>query len=297
MISFYTIPKGFSGHIGVIQRNAIRSWLALRPKIEILLLGDDPGTAEFAAANGLTHLPGIDRNEFGTPLLSSVIEKGEAAASNPIVCWINADIILMSDFLPAVRLALESAPGSLVIGRRRNLRVDEELDFAGDWESPLLGRARKEGELSGVDFMVHPRGLWGSIPPFALGRSSHEKWLIWRSHDRGVSIVDITQCARVIHQDHHYQSQGVAVPVRQFRSGAEGTRNLELGGGPGHLQNIYDADYTLVGGRLRPNLLRYRPVRALRHAAAGLVGTALRALTALFPGLEPVRSALRRMSR
>ena len=33
MLTIFTIPKPFVGHIGVIQRNAIISWLNLSPKM------------------------------------------------------------------------------------------------------------------------------------------------------------------------------------------------------------------------------------------------------------------------
>jgi hypothetical protein len=46
MLTIFAIPKPFRGHIGVIQRNAICSWLELRQACEIILLGDDEGTAE-----------------------------------------------------------------------------------------------------------------------------------------------------------------------------------------------------------------------------------------------------------
>jgi hypothetical protein len=49
MLTIFTIPKPFRGHIEVIQRNAIESWLRLRPQCEIILCGDDPGVAEAAS--------------------------------------------------------------------------------------------------------------------------------------------------------------------------------------------------------------------------------------------------------
>ena len=72
MLTIFTVPKPFDGHIGIIQRNAIQSWRCLRPACEVILCGDEPGTAETAAALGTDRIPAVDRNEFGTPLLSSV---------------------------------------------------------------------------------------------------------------------------------------------------------------------------------------------------------------------------------
>ena len=46
MLTIFSTPKPFQGHIGVIQRNAIGSWKQLHPDVEIVLFGDDEGAAE-----------------------------------------------------------------------------------------------------------------------------------------------------------------------------------------------------------------------------------------------------------
>ncbi len=48
MLTIFTAPKSFYGHIGVIQTNAIRSWLLLCPECEIILFGGEEGIAEVA---------------------------------------------------------------------------------------------------------------------------------------------------------------------------------------------------------------------------------------------------------
>ena len=52
MLTIFALPKPFRGHAGVIQRNAIQSWLRLQPACEVILLGDEPGTREVAAQVG-----------------------------------------------------------------------------------------------------------------------------------------------------------------------------------------------------------------------------------------------------
>ena len=80
MLTIFTIPKAFQGHAGVIQTNAIQSWLKLRPECEIILLGDDEGTAEVAAKFGVRHIPKVERNEYGTPLVSSIFSLAQDIA-------------------------------------------------------------------------------------------------------------------------------------------------------------------------------------------------------------------------
>lgn len=46
MLTIFSYPKPFKGHIDVIQRNAINSWTLLNPKPEIILACDEEGTKE-----------------------------------------------------------------------------------------------------------------------------------------------------------------------------------------------------------------------------------------------------------
>ena len=69
MLTFFTTAKPFEGHIGIIQRNAIRSWQKLHPDVEIILMGDDAGAAEVCAEMGLRHIPKVRRNKYGTKYL------------------------------------------------------------------------------------------------------------------------------------------------------------------------------------------------------------------------------------
>ena len=53
MLTVFSTPKPFVGHVGVIQRNAISSWMRLHPDVEVILVGDDAGTAEVCAEFGI----------------------------------------------------------------------------------------------------------------------------------------------------------------------------------------------------------------------------------------------------
>src|SRR5437879_7577786 len=174
MLTLFTTPKPFRGHIAVIQRNAIQSWLRLRPTCEIILLGDDQGTAEVAAEFKLRYIPTVARNDYGTPLVNSLYAEAEKAATYSLLCYVNADIIFMSDLLPAVQLVIREKPRSLMVGRRWDLDLKETLDFKTDWEQWLRSLVDLRGKIhahTGIDYFVFPKGLWGEIPPFAIGRS------------------------------------------------------------------------------------------------------------------------------
>lgn len=273
MLTIFAMPKAFVGHTGVIQRNAIESWCRIRPRPEIVLLGADPGTAEICAELGLRHEPEVERNERGIPTLRGTLAAGERVASHDRVCYVNCDIIFPSDFLSAIAPAIAAAPDGLIIGQRRNLDVTEPLPFAGDWEKPLMERAAREGKLSGVDFFVYPRGFPWEMPPFAIGRSSHEKWMIWRVRSLGRRVVDVTRAVRAVHQNHPYVAGPGSAEQERVRA-LERQSNLSMAPAS-HYMTVHDATHVLVGSRVRPNALRFRPYRRLVHGAVGLASRSL----------------------
>jgi hypothetical protein len=67
MWTLFTAPKAFHGRSGVIQRNAIRSWMHLAGGARILLFRDEAGIAETAGEFGLIRIPEVERTEHGTP--------------------------------------------------------------------------------------------------------------------------------------------------------------------------------------------------------------------------------------
>src|SRR5262249_19151083 len=58
--TFFATAKPFEGHSGIIQRNALKSWMLLHPNVEVILFGDDKGAAEIAAELGLRHVPFVE---------------------------------------------------------------------------------------------------------------------------------------------------------------------------------------------------------------------------------------------
>lgn len=246
MLTVFALPKAFSGHFDIIQRNAIRSWMQLSPKCEAILVGDDDGTAEAATEFGLRYLPVIERNEFGTPLLPSVFGAAEQAAADSWLCYVNADIILLDDFLPAVQRVLAQMPKSLLVGGRWDLDVKEPLAFNNGWQAELRARVNRSGRLrshGAIDYFVFPRGLFGEIPPFAIGRTIWDQWLIYRAVSQNVPVVDLTKMVQVVHQNHAYVN---ARTLEETEKMPEGLRNFELAGGYSHAYNLWDAQFKLT---------------------------------------------------
>lgn len=251
MLTLFTMPKPFRGHIGVIQRNAIQSWLRLRPSCEIILLGDDEGTAAVAVELGVRHAPQVARNEYGTPLVNSLLREAERVAAYPLLCYVNADIILMSDFLAAVGQVIFEAPYFLLVGQRWDLDVEKPLIFDNDWESNLRSRVARKGQLhghTGMDYFVYRTGLWGKVPPFAIGRRTWDQWLMYQARQQGASIIDLTKMVMAVHQNH-------ALPVaKTITTHPEIEHNLALAEGRSYAATLSSATHKLT----RRGLVRKR---------------------------------------
>ena len=148
MLTIFAVPKPFRGHIGVIQRNAIRSWTLLRPACDIILMGNEEGIAEIAAEFGLQHVPDVARNSFGTPLVSDLFKQAQQLSGRNLFCYVNSDIILMSDFAGAVQRVVDQKSRFLFVGHRLNIDRKEPLELESDWEEKLRQRVSEQGTLA-----------------------------------------------------------------------------------------------------------------------------------------------------
>ncbi len=262
----FGLPKAFRGHVGTIQRNAIESWRRLGVASQILLFGDEVGTADVAAEYGCRHVPVVRRNARGTPLVDDVFRIAERLAPRPLLCYVNADTMLLPDFGDAVKSLGVVREPLLVIGRRWDLTVEERLDFARGWDAELRRRLTRVGQLhdpAAVDYFVFSRGLWPEVPPFALGRTAWDNWLVFAARRRGARVVDATASVTCVHQTHDYSH--VPGGWTEVWRGPEAQKNLELAGGGAQLYTVHDATDILRGGRLWPALTPAHLRRRWRH--------------------------------
>ncbi len=251
MLTIFSIPKPFIGHIKVIQTNAIRSWVSLHPACEVILFGDEEGTAELASELGIRHIGGVECNEYGTPLVDAIFKMAQDIASHKLMCYANADIVLMSDFLPAIsQIKWQSF---LLVGQRWDIDLKESFDFSEqNCEKELRARLREEGKLHapwGLDYFVFPRGLYRDIPPFAVGRPGWDNWMVYWARSHKIPVIDATKAASAVHQNHDYahHPQGELGVVR----GAEAERNREILGGWEHSFCTKHATWMLTPQGLR----------------------------------------------
>ena len=243
MLTLFAIPKHFRGHFAVIQRNAILSWTRLTPRPEILLFGNEEGTAEIAAELGLRHFPEVTRNEFGTPLLDDLFRQAEQHASTPLLGYVNGDIILTNDFCASLERVRSKYERFMMVGRRWDLDWDQPLDISqAGWaesmrERALAANVQRPGNY--IDYFIYSRGLCDGLLPLAIGRFSWDNYLLWRARSRGAELVDVSPAVVAIHQNHDYSHHPKG--KSEVREGPERKRNREMVGAWWHLYTIEDA--------------------------------------------------------
>ncbi len=261
------MPRAFRGHLGIIQRNAIQSWLQLRPACEVILFGDDAGTAEIAGEFNIRHVPQVKRNAYGTPLLNDLLHEAERVARYPWLCYANADIVLMADFLLAVRHVIDCEPRCLMICRRWDMDLSERLDFHPGWERELNARVAQTGRRrphTAIDCFVFPGGLWEDIPALALGRGMWDNWLIYGARARRVPVIDLSDAVLAVHQNHDYAHQPHDVKTEaEVWLTEEARQNWDLGGGYAHAFSVLDATHVLTPRGLKRNITPYALYRKL----------------------------------
>ncbi|MGD0198636.1 MAG: hypothetical protein ABSC56_12125 [Solirubrobacteraceae bacterium] len=284
-LTLFAIPKGFTDpHISLIQRNALASWQRLAPAVEILLIGHDPGVEEAARNYGATHIRDAEQNELGTPLLDSAFREAAVRASGSLLCYVNADIVLLDDFLAAARRL--PAEAYLAIGRRWDCDVTSPLDFS-QGDAALRDWAQRDGKLDlgrGSDYFVFRRESDFGLPPFAVGRPGWDNWMIRRALQLGFPVIDMTESVTAIHQNHGYGH--VANAIGSDWEGPEAKRNRDLAGDfDRYIYTPYNATHLLGVNGLRR-------ARSRKHVRARI-----EAFIALNPGARPLHRLIRLLHR
>jgi hypothetical protein len=256
MLTLFSTPKPFVGHINIIQRNAIHSWKRIHPDVEIILFGDDRGAAEIARELGLRHVPDVPKNEFGTKLLRGIFEPAQQMARHDFLCYLNCDIMLPPSFAAALERTISSFPRFLMIGQRCDMDMTEPWDFdSAGWDRKLEGLAAEYGSLhdkTGIDYFAFSRGIFANMPPLVIGRIWWDHWLIWRARSLHVPVVDATQVVTAVHQNHDYSyhPEGAGGVWRDEQS----QKNYKLAGGQWHLYTIEDSTHSLTPDRVERRL-------------------------------------------
>jgi hypothetical protein len=276
LITLFSAPKPFTDpHIATIQRNAIASWTFL-PDTEVLLIGEEVGLAEASRELNVKHLPNVARNPSGTPLISSMFQLARENSTSDLLCVINADMILMSDFVKGAmdsrslllayrQHALAGTRAAelhnfVLLSQRWDMNITQPLEFTQGWQDRLSSMVHREGSLhrpAGSDFFLFPRTAYLDVPSFAIGRAGWDNWMIHKAREEKWPVIDCTPSVMIVHQNHDYSHLPGGKPHYEHPDTNE---NIRLAGGHANIRyTILDSTHQLVGGKLtRPKMTSLR---------------------------------------
>ena len=251
LITLFSAPKPFTdSHIATIQRNAIKSWTLL-PDVEVLLIGSEQGMAEVANEFGVRHLPDVKCSQSGTPLISSMFQLARENSHSDLLCIINADMLLMPDFVEAAEQVQKQKTKFVLLSQRWDLDVTQPLDFSEGWQNRLRTTIHAQGQLhrpAGSDFFLFPLSSYLDIPAFVIGRAGWDNWMIYTARQENWPVIDCTPSVMIVHQNHDYRHLPGG---KSHYTHPETNENIRLAGGPAVVRyTILDATHQLKNGNL-----------------------------------------------
>lgn len=217
MLTLYSTFRPFyTEHTTVHQRDAIRSWLLLKPKPQILIVGEDDSTKSVCEEFDLEIIES-EFSEYGTPFLEPMMRNAEKHAKHDIMLLVSGDIVLYQETM----IAAEALPKQLDMFcaciEKTDCRVNSPpIDFNSNWVERTKNLNRKTVSTSG-DFFMHPKGFLDALPPmppFVIGRGMCDSWLLYFSKQAGF-LVDMTQAVSMYHVKHghkHWTNRQLGTP-------------------------------------------------------------------------------------
>lgn len=251
LLTLFTAPKPFiDPHITVIQQNMLRNWQALGDEVAVVVIGNDPGIAENCQALSIQHMPEVQTNEHGTPLLSSIFSLGRQMNDSPYLAYANTDILFLPEFLDVLKKIGNEKDHFLAVGQRWNLDLKQPFDFSEGWEVRLRKLTLSEGRLhgqTGSDYFIYPRGCFQEIPNFAVGRAGWDNWMIFKARWEHWPVIDVSPSMMVVHQKHDYGH--LPGGVRHYRL-PETDLNVQLGGGRRTIFTLKDVTHLVKNQKI-----------------------------------------------
>lgn len=239
MISFFANVRPFTGEFAEIQRVAISSWLETHRGAEVTILGDVEGAFDVAMDMGVGWVQDVEANERGTELVSDIWRQGVADANNEWICALNSDNVMGANIVMATE-ALKDVEHPFVTGQR--------------WDvDPGRPKGAKLHPPCGVDWFLFRAGTVPveEIPPFAVGRTLYDNWLVWAAIEKwGMTVIDATTDVTVIHINHGFPEYGNKAKMIASEERAENERLFKANGGT-HPWGVHHAPYVLVNGEVK----------------------------------------------
>lgn len=171
----------------------------------------------------------MDTNYLGHPLFNSVFYR-TLAADTEVAVFLNADTLILGDFIAAINLAHQSFSSWTAVALRWDIddpsnRLQQEMTLES--EASLRTWVTSKGTLhtyGGVDawaYSIDKQPLVNiHIPPFVMGRARADNWLRHHMiHSSNRTLLDLTEAVTLIHALHNTKNPlPVATTTRRLTS-------------------------------------------------------------------------------
>lgn len=259
MLTFFAIPRDFTGLFKTIQINALRSWLELG--IKVIYFGNAQGIDAVSKKYKVKAISDIATNTYGTPLISEIFNNAQKYTTSELVGYINSDMILFPDLLTTIdQIKLNKF---LLVGQRRPLSITEQIVGGKNWQEKILKELKKQKSFpkaGSSDFFIFPRKVSMHMPPFAVGKLYWDKWLFYWAKEHHVPIVDGTSSVTAVHQQHYFKKDDHGYELSYLGNEARLNKQLMPAFATGF--TIYDADFTLTNkSRTKKTSTLFRNIR------------------------------------
>lgn len=210
MITFFTTTKDFEGVNTNNQLNAINSWLNSEYTDRVIIFGKSKNSHLLPPNKKLILLDQVQISETGAPHANEMFDTALHYSDSPLLCYVNADIIITSTFYKALNIVYKKFQNNfLLVGQRSDFNVSGLLEFNQNWESTFLNDYKNDfihHRPVGSDYFVFPANQYekNKIPKLYIGRAGWDLWMIYEARRRNYSVVDLSPFTHVYHQNHDY---------------------------------------------------------------------------------------------
>jgi len=201
MITLYSTFKRFTHpRFAKVQTDALLSWQKLDPKPEIIIIGNDPGTAQACRQNGFIHIPEVECSETGTPVCIDFIRQAEKRASNDIMLLCSGDIFITQDTIEAAKAISKQMDEFCVVPRKKFVDIENGVPV----RDVICGTGTPWATWQGGDYYLHSKGIFEGMPNFLVGRHYVERWMYrWLCNKN--ALIDGTLAITCLHQKHPHE--------------------------------------------------------------------------------------------
>jgi len=201
--------------LGFRESNAVRSWKLAFPEAEIVLFGDETK----AAARELdTDWYGNVQRFEGVPLLSDIVShlSFRAKPGHDRIMYVNADIMIAPMGGEVLARIYEDGDPFLASGLRTGTWIDEEIVLPRpDWWWEDWASLGKLADPCGADWFLFRPGMFEDMPPFCVGRTTFDNYLIYSANEAGIRTANVTSLVIALHQKHEQDPDSYSGPLAE----------------------------------------------------------------------------------